>query len=163
MWLPSGCTSRSASNATPSGTGSTSPASGCGLGHWPSDSVVADPVVPIPAATVVVLREGAAGLEVLLTHRPATMAFAAGMHVFPGGRVDADDASAELSVRSAVGPEDAAIRLGGDLAPDAALGAHVAAIRELWEESGILLADTAAAPADIEGARAALVEGTAEF
>ena len=35
-------------------------------------------VVPIPAATVVVLREGPTGLEVLLTHRPATMTFAAG-------------------------------------------------------------------------------------
>ena len=45
-----------------------------------------DPAVPIPAATVVVLRETARGPEVLLTHRPATMAFAAGMHVFPGGR-----------------------------------------------------------------------------
>ena len=41
-----------------------------------------EPAVPIPAATVVVLREAAHGPEVLLTHRPATMAFAAGMHVF---------------------------------------------------------------------------------
>ena len=121
------------------------------------------PVAPFPAATVVVLREGPAGLEVLLTHRPATMAFAAGMHVFPGGRVDAGDASAEVSSRSAIGSDDAATRLGGDLSPETALAAHIGAIRELWEESGILLAETAASPAEIAESRAALVDGTAEF
>ena len=112
-------------------------------------SVPVDPVVPIPAATVVVLREGLAGLEVLLTHRPATMAFAAGMHVFPGGRVDAADRSAGLAARSVRGANDAA--------------AQVAAIRELWEESGILLADSTAAPGDLAAARAALVNGLTDF
>ena len=107
-----------------------------------------EPAVPIPAATVVVLRDAAHGPEVLLTHRPATMAFAAGMHVFPGGRVDADDASPGLAARSVV---------------DAAEAAHVAAVRELWEESGILLADTSAPVGDREAARAALVAGSATF
>ena len=111
--------------------------------------MLAEPVAPIPAATVVVLREGPAGFEVLLTHRPATMAFAAGMHVFPGGRVDAADAAASLAARSVTAPEDAAV--------------HVAAIRELWEESGILLADSTAAPGDVAAARAALVEGSIDF
>ncbi|HEU5202884.1 MAG TPA: MBL fold metallo-hydrolase [Candidatus Limnocylindrales bacterium] len=101
--------------------------------------MAAKPVVPIPAATVVVLREAPAGIEVLLTHRPTTMAFAADMHVFPGGRVDAADGA----------DRDAAIL--------------VAAIRELWEESGILLADSTAASSDLAAARAALVEGSAEF
>ena len=123
----------------------------------------ADPAVPIPAATVAFLRESSTGPEVLLTHRPATMAFAAGMYVFPGGRVDADDASAALFSRSAIGSDDAAARLGGDLAPDAAHAAHIAAIRELWEESGILLAEAAASPAEIAASRAALVDGSAEF
>ena len=108
-----------------------------------------DPVVPIPAATVVVLREAAAGLEVLLTHRPPTMAFAAGMHVFPGGRVDAGDAAIGLAARSVTAADDAPV--------------HVAAIRELWEESGILLADSTSAPGDVAAARAALVDGTIDF
>jgi glyoxylase-like metal-dependent hydrolase (beta-lactamase superfamily II)/8-oxo-dGTP pyrophosphatase MutT (NUDIX family) len=106
-----------------------------------------EPAAPIPATTVVVLREAARGPEVLLTHRPATMAFAAGMHVFPGGRVDAADSASELAARSA----------------DGATAVHIAAVRELWEESGILLADSAA-PADaLVGARQALVVGSATF
>jgi glyoxylase-like metal-dependent hydrolase (beta-lactamase superfamily II)/8-oxo-dGTP pyrophosphatase MutT (NUDIX family) len=125
--------------------------------------VAADPVVPIPAATVVVLRESTAGPEVLLTHRPPTMVFAADMHVFPGGRVDPGDASIELAARSAIESEAAAARLGGDVAPEAALAAHVAAIRELWEEAGILLAETAATPVELAAARATLVDGTADF
>ena len=75
------------------------------------------PVEPRPAATVVLLREGAAGLEALLTHRPATMAFAPGVHVFPGGRVDPADSAASLVARSAISPVEAAAALGGDLAP----------------------------------------------
>ena len=97
---------------------------------------------------MVVLRETAHGPEVLLTHRPATMAFAAGMHVFPGGRVDAADAAPELAARAVAGAAEAA---------------HVAAVRELWEESGILLADSAATSGELEAARAALVAGSATF
>jgi len=104
-----------------------------------------EPAEPIPAATVVVLRETAHGPEVLLTHRPATMAFAAGMHVFPGGRVDPDDATPELAARSA----------------DGASAVHIAAVRELWEESGILLADSAAPAREVGSAREALVAGSA--
>jgi 8-oxo-dGTP pyrophosphatase MutT (NUDIX family) len=126
-------------------------------------AVPPESAVPIPAATVVVLRESAAGPEVLLTHRPTTMAFAAGMHVFPGGRVDAADAAPTLVARSSIGAEEAARRLGGDLDPDAALAAHIAAVRELWEESGILLADAAPSTAEREAARAALVAGTGTF
>ena len=87
------------------------------------------------------MRPGADGLEVLLTHRPATMAFAPDMHVFPGGRVDAADADLGLAERSVVSPAAAAQRLGGDLDPAVALAAHVAAIREAFEEVGVLLAD----------------------
>lgn len=48
----------------------------------------------IPAATVVLLRDGAGGLETLMLHRTSKVAFG-GMWVFPGGRVDAADARAE--------------------------------------------------------------------
>lgn len=98
-------------------------------------------VEPRPAATVVLLRPGAVGLEVLLTRRPSTMAFAADMHVFPGGRVDAGDADARLAARSAISADAASVALGGDLASAAALAAYVAAIRESFEEAGVLLAD----------------------
>ncbi len=90
-------------------------------------------VVPTLAATVVVLRAGARGPEVLLTRRPTSMAFGPGLHVFPGGRVDDGDADPRLHARLRAGPR-----------PDPA-GFHgppfvVAAIREAWEETGILLA-----------------------
>jgi len=120
-------------------------------------------VVPAPAATVVLLRERPGGFEALLTVRPATMAFAAGMHVFPGGRVDADDGSPSLVARSALDGDAAALRLGGDMEPDAALATHIAAVRELWEECGVLLADSPASTALRVEARAALVTGSADF
>jgi glyoxylase-like metal-dependent hydrolase (beta-lactamase superfamily II)/8-oxo-dGTP pyrophosphatase MutT (NUDIX family) len=98
---------------------------------------------PRPAATVVLLRSGADGLEALLTHRPASMAFAPDVHVFPGGRVDEADLEPAVQARSVINPEAASRGLGGDLPPIDALGAYVAAIREAFEEVGILLADGA--------------------
>jgi 8-oxo-dGTP pyrophosphatase MutT (NUDIX family) len=77
---------------------------------------------PIPAATLVLMRERAAGPpELLVTERTGRMAFAAGALVFPGGRIDEDD-------------HRTAERLASGL-PDAA--ARVAAIRETIEETGI--------------------------
>src|SRR5882762_5856207 len=71
---------------------------------------------PRPASTVVLLRSGEDGLEVLLTHRPATMAFAGDMHVFPGGAVDpADGEGDELF-------EEAGILLADPAIASAALG-----------------------------------------
>jgi glyoxylase-like metal-dependent hydrolase (beta-lactamase superfamily II)/8-oxo-dGTP pyrophosphatase MutT (NUDIX family) len=110
-----------------------------------------------PAATVVLLRSGPAGLETLLTHRPSTMAFAADAHVFPGGRVDPGDGDPSLATRSVVSAAEAAAALGGDLAPGAALAAHVAAIRELFEEAGVLLAETSAPAAHVDAGRSALL------
>ena len=111
-----------------------------------------EPVEARPAATVVLLRPGPDGLQALLTHRPTTMAFAADAHVFPGGRVDPADADPSLAARSVVSARDAAAALGGDLAPEVALAAHMAAIRELFEEAGVLLADTTATAARIGAA-----------
>ncbi len=98
-------------------------------------------VEPRSAATIVLLRPGPTGLEVLLTHRPASMVFAPDMHVFPGGRVDAADADPSLTARSVLGAEAAAAALGGDLPPTDALAVFIAAIRETFEETGVLLAD----------------------
>lgn len=119
-------------------------------------------VEPRLAATVVLIRAGRGGLEVLLTRRPSSMAFAPDMHVFPGGRVDAGDADPGLIVRSRVTPAEAAAGLGGDLPPDLAIAAYIAAIREVFEECGILLADGGVARA-VSQARSALVGGEATF
>ncbi|HUP55692.1 MAG TPA: MBL fold metallo-hydrolase [Methylomirabilota bacterium] len=118
--------------------------------------------VPRPAATVVFVRPGADGLEVLLTHRPTTMAFAPDMHVFPGGRVDAADADPRLAARSVLSAVAAAERLGGDLDPGVALAAHIAAIREAFEEVGVLLADHSV-DADLVAARARLLADPGAF
>ena len=120
------------------------------------------PVEPRPAATVVLLRHGLGGVEVLLTHRPSSMVFAPDMHVFPGGRVDATDGDARLATRSVVSGSEAAAALGGDLAPGAALATFVAAIREVFEETGVLLAD-GAAPAALEVGRAELLHVPGAF
>ena len=83
------------------------------------------------------------------------MAFASDMHVFPGGRVDAADADDGLAARSVRTAEEASLVLGGDLDPAVALAAHVAAIRELFEEAGVLLANVGGdAPDAILGGRA---------
>lgn len=95
------------------------------------------------AATVVLLREGEAGIEVFIQRRLGGMAFAAGMHVFPGGRVEEPDASSPWTgdeAREPFGlPPD-----GGATARFRALSA--AAARETWEEAGVALASDASGP-----------------
>ena len=96
------------------------------------------PVPPKHAATVVLLRDRAdAPPDVYLLKRAASMAFAGGFYVFPGGRVDPRDADAEIAW---VGPSAAewARRFGSDEAEARAL--LCAAVRETFEESGVLLA-----------------------
>ena len=108
------------------------------------------------------LRPGRDGLEALLTHRPASMAFAPDVQVFPGGRVDEADLDPAVQARSVVAPEAASEALGGDLPPIDALGAYVAAIREAFEEVGVLLADHEAG-ADLAGARRRLLVSSAAW
>ena len=52
---------------------------------------VAAPVTPVPSSTLVLLRDGARGLEVLMMARHEKSGFAAGAQVFPGGKLDAAD------------------------------------------------------------------------
>lgn len=92
-----------------------------------------------PAATVVLMRPGPDGAEVLLIHRPATMAFGAGLHVFPGGRVDPEDGVPTPADRASGAAEAAARAIGDNLPPGEALAVHRAAIRELQEEAGVAL------------------------
>jgi len=97
------------------------------------------------AATVLLLRELGGELEVLMMRRGTGLAFMAGMWVFPGGRVDTADASEAIRARVAPGAHGTwhgrlHTPLGEPLAEDAALALHVAACRETFEESGVLLA-----------------------
>lgn len=106
--------------------------------------------VPVrDAATVMLLRDGASGVEAWLLTRHARMVFAAGMTVFPGGRVE--DSDADLPFTES-GTGVAAARFDCDEATARALVG--AAVRETFEETGVLLsrpvADLSAARADVE-------------
>ena len=100
------------------------------------------PAIPSAAATLVLVRDRpASGVEVLLIQRHSKSKFAAGDYVFAGGKVEADDVpdDVEAFCRSLTA-EEAAVRLGGSLGPREALGSWVGAIREAFEEVGVLLA-----------------------
>ncbi|WP_328989233.1 NUDIX hydrolase [Kribbella sp. NBC_01245] len=99
------------------------------------------PVEPRPAATVILLRPAVGSPEVYLLRRTTTMAFAAGMSVFPGGRVDPTDATIADSW-SGPSPSWFGERLGCSAEMAAAYVA--AAVRETFEESGVLLAGPSA-------------------
>src|SRR5690242_3552786 len=87
-------------------------------------------VVPRPAATVLLVRDGRAGIEVLMVTRNVASDFASGALVFPGGRVDtADGAPTMLECCRAV----------PGVAPDA-MAFRMAGIRETFEEARLLLA-----------------------
>jgi len=95
------------------------------------------PVQPRDAATVVLLRDGRHGVEAYTLRRQPTMAFASGMHVFPGGRVDPRDGAHRVGWAGAPASEFAD-RLG--TSERLALALVCAAVRETFEESGVLLA-----------------------
>jgi 8-oxo-dGTP pyrophosphatase MutT (NUDIX family) len=117
------------------------------------------PAPPRPAATVVLLRDGAAGPEVLLMRRHRSSGFVPGAWVFPGGRVDAADAGPALHERLRGLPP----------APRPSAEYWTAALRELFEETGVLLARTlggdwardASSSRDLDRWRHALMEGSA--
>ena len=86
------------------------------------------PAATRPAATVLLLRNGPQGVEVLMTRRSMTASFAPGAYVFPGGGIDAADAQAH------------ALAHRRPTQSDERLTQAIAAIRESFEELGILLA-----------------------
>jgi len=91
-----------------------------------------------PAALVVPVRQGAHGIEVFMMQRTSRAAFVPGVHVFPGGSVDAADAEAGAWVAGGdIDDAVASARLG---LPKGGLGFWIAALRECFEEAGLLLA-----------------------
>ena len=95
-------------------------------------------LVPRPAATLILARDAEGGMEVFMIRRTQSAVFMGGAHVFPGGGVDASDASPELAAHCE-GLDDAeASRLLG--IEHGALAFYLAAVRECFEEAGLLLA-----------------------
>ncbi len=87
-----------------------------------------EPAPTRPAATVLLLRDGPEGVEVLMTRRSMTASFAPGAYVFPGGGIDAADAAAHAHAARRPGQSDLHLTQA------------IAAIRESFEELGVLLA-----------------------
>ena len=81
-----------------------------------------------PAATVLLLRDSGSGMEVLMTRRSMSASFAPGAYVFPGGGVDAMDAASHGQARRRASQSDLHLTQA------------IAAIRESFEELGVLLA-----------------------
>lgn len=106
----------------------------------------ADPhAVPVrPAVSVLLIRDGAAGLEVFVQHRVATMDFAAGVVVYPGGRVDPVDETTGASLATApevVDAHEQAWHLSACAElPGGARTLMACAMREVAEEAGVVLA-----------------------
>jgi 8-oxo-dGTP pyrophosphatase MutT (NUDIX family) len=107
-----------------------------------------------PAATVVIMREGAGVPELLLTERHGKLGFAGGAMVFPGGKVDPGDLVIARDPALASGFEDVA---------DTDAAARIAAAREAFEEVGILLsAGPALDPGTVADWRARFADSTDE-
>src|SRR5262249_19027436 len=113
-------------------------------------SAVNFPSNPRPAATVVVLRDSAAGPDVFMVRRHEGTAFMGGAHVFPGGRVDAADHDGGAEWCDGIGHAASQLR---EMPRAEAVAYHVAAARELFEEAGVLLArDSTGAFVSLAGA-----------
>lgn len=103
-----------------------------------TDFVPAGSIPVRPAATVMLVRDGADGLEVFMLRRTLSAAFARGQYVFPGGKVDdADHGEAFEPICDGLDDATASAQMGID---HGGLAWLVAAIRECFEEAGVLLA-----------------------
>jgi len=135
------------------------------------------PVEPKPAASVIIVRDAPASapepIEVYMIRRHRTMKFLGGFYAFPGGKVDTADASPALvDACYGVNAGEAAVSLVGQVTPPP-LAFWIAAVRELLEESGVLLAcdaggcvigpDRPGVAERVQAARQALVSNGADF
>ncbi len=105
------------------------------------------PSKPVPAATILMLRDSAHGIEVFMVVRHHQIDFASGALVFPGGKADPADFDDSLSAYLDGAVEDADMR-----------AIQVASIREAFEECGVLLARETGAEPLISGERLATLE-----
>lgn len=121
------------------------------------------PPTPRPAAGVVMVRAGGEGPEVLLVRRRTDVGFAAGAYVFPGGTLDQEDS--DPAWRDLLRPPDPDTLLGAaDDGGPPALTFVVAALRETFEETGVLLTSAPLpSPEALAADRAALVAGERRF
>lgn len=106
---------------------------------------------PRNAATVVLLRDTSVGLEVFLVKRHGLSDVLGGAYVFPGGKLDDSDALLDPQTRLDSHPNDLHAALGEpEITPTMASALFVAALREAFEESGVLFCKgiTAALTAD---------------
>jgi 8-oxo-dGTP pyrophosphatase MutT (NUDIX family) len=131
-----------------------------------------EPATPRPAATIVLMRDGSDGMEILLMKRNRSAGFVPGAYVFPGGRVDGSDATdAVLERMDGLTPQRAADRLDLQDGEPPAISYYLAALREAFEEAGILVAHdsegnhppTAAENEDIDAIRDDLMEDRISF
>jgi 8-oxo-dGTP pyrophosphatase MutT (NUDIX family) len=98
---------------------------------------MAEIIHPRPAATVLALRDGDEGFEVLMLRRNLNSDFFGGAYVFPGGGVDSADGEVDLQrLVFGTNDEDASKRLGLERG---GLSYYVACLRELFEEAGLLI------------------------
>lgn len=110
-----------------------------------NDSVASPPATipsaeapPRDAASVVLVRDGSQGLEVLLQRRHLNANVLGGWYVFPGGKLDDADCTEGQALRLDLQPDQMLVRLNEPQTPASrALGLYVAALRELWEEASI--------------------------
>ena len=112
------------------------------------------PAVPRPAASVLLVREGArAPIEVYMIRRDPRMRFLGGYYAFPGGKVDEGDGLPALLARCRGVPAEEAARVVPATDGVPPLAFWVTAARELVEETGILAAcDAAGRPVDVGAA-----------
>src|SRR5436305_148829 len=122
----------------------------CSRNPVPRADPMAEIVAPRPASTILLLRDGAAGeIEVFMMVRHYEIDFNSGALVFPGGSVDKGDK--EIIA-------DPALYSGGERLDEVTLSFRIAAIRETFEESGILLARPKGSKALVDAKRAKQIE-----
>ena len=123
-------------------------------------------LIPRPAATLILARDGDQGPEIFMMQRTLTANFVAGAYVFPGGAVDPGDHDACWSECAGLDDSQASRILGLD---SGGLAYWVAAVRECFEESGLLFAQDAKqrlvdldalSPGELAAMRTAAAAGT---